>query len=336
MNLSVKVLRDTWACASTVRGLTVAATIALAARFIADHHGGPALLYALLLGTTLHFLSADPRLRSGIDLASGSLLRLGVALIGVRISFDHLQSLGIKTVALVVGAALLTIGFSTWLGRRLGWPSSESAVAGGAVAVCGASATMALAAALPQGRAREHVVLLIVVGVTVLSTLAMLVYPLIVRSLDLPADSAGIFIGGSIHDVAQVVGAGYLLGQESGDAATLTKMLRVAMLVPLVLAFSYLFKNDKPSATPLFKRIPPFLLGFIALMVLNSLGWVSANLHQWGSDVSRMCILIAIAALGMRTSLESIKTLGWTPLVLLSLNTLLLASLVLAGLIWLR
>jgi uncharacterized membrane protein YadS len=113
-------------------------------------------------------------------------------------------------------------------------------------------------------------------------------------------------------------------------------MLRVAMLVPLVLAFSYLFKNDKPSATPLFKRIPPFLLGFIALMVLNSLGWVSANLHQWGSDVSRMCILIAIAALGMRTSLESIKTLGWTPLVLLSLNTLLLASLVLAGLIWLR
>ena len=102
------------------------------------------------------------------------------------------------------------------------------------MAICGASAALALAAALPAHPQKERATLFTVVSVSALSTLAMIVYPMIAQALGLDARAAGIFLGATIHDVAQVVGAGYAMSQQTGDVATFVKLLRVAMLLPVI------------------------------------------------------------------------------------------------------
>src|SRR5438034_1244912 len=118
--------------------------------------------------------------------------------------------------------------------QLMGFQKFFGLLTGGAVGICGASAALALSAAFPQHPNKERATLFTVIGVSTLSTLAMVLYPLVVRLLELDALNAGFFLGGTIHDVAQVVGAGYSMGQETGDASTVVKLMRVAMLVPVI------------------------------------------------------------------------------------------------------
>ena len=204
-------LRQNWP------GIAISMVIALAASFVSATYGGPQLLYALFFGIAFHFLSEDPTCRPGIEFCSKTLLRTGVALLGARITFDQIKSLGIQPILVVIGAVLATILFGWALSKWLKRPAEEGFLSGGAVGICGASAALAISAVLPQTRENEKFTLLTVVGVTTLSTLAMIAYPLLVSALGLDPTLAGIFIGGTIHDVAQVVGAGYLITSWRGD-----------------------------------------------------------------------------------------------------------------------
>ena len=118
-------------------------------------------------------------------------------------------------------------------------------LSGGAAAICGASAALAISAVLPRDKHHDRFTLMVVIAVTVLSTLAMVLYPLIARAMNLNPDLAGLFFGGTIHDVAQVVGAGYTLGPATGDIATIVKLFRVAMLAVVVLLVSMAFKAER-------------------------------------------------------------------------------------------
>ena len=216
-------------------GFLVSVVIAVAAQFLSDHYGAPAMLMALLLGIAFHFLAEDGRCVEGINVTARQVLRFGVALLGARISVELLIGLGPGLITLVIAGVVLTILFGL-LGARLlnrGW--RFALLTGGAVAICGASAALAISAVLPPGKDHQRFTLLTVVGVTTLSTVAMVVYPLVVGSLVLDARGAAIFLGGSIHDVAQVVGAGFMISAEVGEGATLVKLLRVALLVPVFL-----------------------------------------------------------------------------------------------------
>ena len=178
------------------------------------------------------------------------------------------------------------------------------------------------------------------IGVSALSTLAMIVYPIVVRWLGLDATQAGIFLGGTIHDVAQVVGAGYGMSQETGDAATVVKLVRVAMLLP-VIVFAVLLtrlgavEGDKATAhvsrPPL---LPWFAVAFALLVAINSIGWVPQSVLTIGSDASRWCLIAAIAAIGMKTQLKELSTVGIKPIVLMVGETIFLAVVVLLLLRW--
>ena len=170
---------------------------------------------------------------AGIEFASRSILRLGVALLGVRITFAEIASLGLAPVATVIVGVATTILVGLFLSRRLGLTPMFGVLSGGSVAICGASAALAIASVLPHDRDRERDTILTVVLVTALSTLAMILYPVFATSIGLDHRLAGVFIGGTIHDVAQVVGAGYMISPETGDIATYVKLLRVAMLLPV-------------------------------------------------------------------------------------------------------
>ena len=309
-------------------GVLVAGTIALASTWLAQHYTAPVMLFALLFGMAFHFLHEEGRCVAGIEFASRSVLRLGVGLLGVRITLGQIASLGAWPVATVIVGVATTILFGFLLARRLGLLSVFGVLSGGAVAICGASAALAIASVLPRSHTRERDTILTVVSVTALSTIAMILYPVFAVSIGLDHRQAGVFIGGTIHDVAQVVGAGYTISNETGDIATYVKLLRVAMLLPAVFAISFLYaRNGNGENTR--ATLPLFLVGFAALVVLNSTGLLPKIAIDLADEVSRWCLVAAIAALGMKTSFKALFAVGWRPIGLMIAETLWIAALVL-------
>ncbi|WP_411886301.1 YeiH family protein [Polaromonas sp. YR568] len=310
-------------------GVALPLLIMLGATFLSEHYGGPQLLYALLFGLAFHFLHQDARCRPGIEFCARTLLRIGVALLGARITLAQIGQLGIGPLATAVIAIASAIAMGAWLARRLGLSTDFGLLCGAAVSICGASAALAVAAVMPKTVDNERHTLLTVVGVTGLSTLAMIAYPLLARVLRLDDTGAGIFLGGTIHDVAQVVGAGLMMSHETGDVAVIVKLFRVTLLVPVVAVLAWYWRRrGSPDGaagrrTPL---LPFFLVGFMALVLANSLGVVTPRLNEALGQVSRVCLVVAIAALGIKTSFEELVKLGWRPMALMLVETLWLVA----------
>ena len=217
-------------------GLLLSATIALAVRFVSDRLGGPALLF----GMAFNFLTEDERFATGIRFAGRHILRFGVALLGLRITVGEVMDLGWPVVALVVASVTVTILLGGLIGRAFGLGNNHSVLSAGAVAICGASAALAISSVLPSHKDHERNTILTVASVTALSTMAMVVYPVFVTYLHYDHATAGVFLGATIHDVAQVVGAGYMISDQTGEISTVVKLMRVACLVPVVIAISLL------------------------------------------------------------------------------------------------
>jgi uncharacterized integral membrane protein (TIGR00698 family) len=315
---------------SVYPGLLVAVTIALAADWLAGHYKAPVMLFALLFGMTFHFLHEEGRCVAGIEFASKAVLRTGVALLGARITVEQIIALGPVPIAMVVAGVSSTVLMGLLLARVLGLSRSFGVLSGGAVGICGASAALAIASVLPKTRESERDVILAVVVVTTLSTIAMILYPMLVPVIGLDHQRAGLFLGGTIHDVAQVVGAGYMISQKTGDIATYVKLLRVAMLLPVVATIALVLSRGRAGRSGAKVPVPWFLFGFAALVALNSLGLLPKPAIDGAGEVSRWCLVVAIAALGMKTTFKSLIAAGWRPVGAMVAETLWIGGLVLA------
>ncbi|QYK40640.1 MAG: putative sulfate exporter family transporter [Paracoccaceae bacterium] len=317
-------------------GLAVAGCAALAAQFLSDHYGAPAMLMAILIGMALHFLAEEGRAAPGIDLAARAVLRIGVALLGLRVSADMVLSLGLPALALVLGAVAATIGFGMLVARLSGQSRAFGFLTGGSVAICGASAAMAIAAILPQDGRRadtaERDLAFTVVGVTVLSTLAMIVYPILTTRLGLDTRATGLFLGATIHDVAQVVGAGFSIDDPTGELSTLVKLIRVTALAPVVILAAVILRARGTGAGTRPPLVPGFVLAFLALAALNSTGVVPASASDLAGALSRWALLTAIAAVGMKIALPRLMQVGRPAIALILGETLFLAAIVFVGL----
>ncbi len=313
-------------------GFLVALTIALASSWLAQHYGAPVMLFGLLFGVAFHFLHEGGRCVAGIEFSSRTILRIGVALLGARITVDQVVSLGPMPVLTVVVGVATTILIGILLARCLALGRVFGVLSGGAVAICGASAALAIASVLPRHKNSERDTILTVVTVTSLSTLAMILYPILATSLGLSHTQAGVFLGATIHDVAQVVGAGFMISPETGDIATYVKLLRVAMLLPVVTLIAWIVarhaKKDPARKGPI---LPLFLVGFVALVVVNSIGWLPKIAIEPATDLSSWCLITAIAALGMKTSFKDLITVGWRPIALMLVETAWIALLGMAA-----
>ena len=317
-------------------GVAVATAVALAASFIAQRYGAPAMLMGLLLGMAFHFLNETPRVGPGLEVVAVKALRLGVALLGLRLTVSDVASLGWTPVLLVVSAVIATLLFGVVLSRLLGCERQLGVLTGGSVAICGASAAMAISSVLPQGSDTQRQTLFTIIGVTSLSTIAMVLYPIIGDVLQFNDQEMGIFIGATIHDVAQVVGAGYSVSPTAGDLGTFIKLLRVAMLVPVVLMIGLIFRNKVSAAVGQEKApaVPFFLIGFIVLFAVNSTGLIPGVVIQPVANLAPVLLLVAIAALGIRTSMQEVMTIGLKPVLLIVGETLFIAAMVVAYLLW--
>ncbi len=310
-------------------GILIAVIVAFAANFLGEHYGAPTMLFALLLGMAVNFLGDDPKIRVGIDFAARTILRIGVALLGLRIAFSDVVELGWQPVMLLVLGVVSTIAVGIIVARLLGGNARFGTLTGGAVAICGASAALALSAIMPRDETLERNTVFTVVSVTTLSTLAMIIYPIIAQALSLNDAQAGLFFGATIHDVAQVVGAGFSVSDEAGNIATLTKLMRVALLVPVVLVVSIAFRSKATKGGRKRPFLPLFLIMFMTSVAVNSAGFVPDSIADSLIDLSRMCLITAITAVGIKTQLKSVMEVGILPVVLMLVETLWLAGLVL-------
>lgn len=315
-------------------GVTVALIVGIAATFLSLKYRASAMLFALLLGMSLHFLAEEGRCRKGIDLASGLFLRTGVALLGLRITVEQVAALGWGAVALMIGAIGVTIAAGIALSRRMGLGEGFGTLSGGAVAICGASAALAIASMLPKHADSDRDASFVVIAVTAFSTLAMIAYPLLAAFAGLDARDAGVFLGGTIHDVAQVVGAGYSVSEEAGHTATVAKLLRVAMLLPVCLGIGLVLHLRGTTVIRSAPLLPGFAVAFAALVAAGSLGWVPAIVAEVGGQASQWLLVVAIAAIGMKTSLKSLTEMGFAPVMLILAETAILAAVVLAAIGW--
>ena len=314
---------------SLAPGLGLSLIVAATATFLSEHYTAPVMLYALLLGIAFNFLTEFERTNAGIEFASKGLLRIGVALLGLRIGWSQVTALGWEPVAMVVILVAVTMAISVMLARFMGFNPLFGFLSGGATAICGASAALALSAALPAHEKKEQATLFTVIGVSALSTLAMIAYPVIARLTGLSDHAAGVFIGATIHDVAQVVGAGYAISPEAGDTATIVKLLRVAMLLPVILVAGQITRRQAAPDAARPPMLPWFVVAFVALIAVNSLLRVPPLVTEAGNQLSRWCLVTAIAAIGMKTRLGEIVKLGMRPVLLMLVETLFLAGLVL-------
>ena len=306
-------------------GLLLCGTIALASQFVATRYGGPVMLYAILFGIAFNFLNVDPKTAPGIQFASKRVLQLGVILLGAAVTLAEIAALGWGTALLVIFAVTTTIGIGWVIGRTAGLSSPHSTLSAGAVAICGASAAMAIASVLPQTKESERNLILTVVGVTTLSTVAMVIYPSLTHLLGYTDMQAGVFLGATIHDVAQVIGAGYIVSDEAGAVAAVVKLMRVTLLAPAVFFIAMTFAKKAASAEATGRAFPIFLLGFAALMIANSLGWIPDAWRPHLAGASRFALVMAVSALGVKTSLKELFEVGPKPVAALVAQTAWLA-----------
>jgi uncharacterized integral membrane protein (TIGR00698 family) len=315
-------------------GVSLSAVVATAALFLSEHYQAPVMLFALLLGMALNFLSKEERSQPGIEFVAKEILRWGVALLGLKITAAQVQTLGWQPVLMVVLAVTCTIVLGIVMAKWMGFKSFFGFLSGGSVAICGASAALAIATAFPHHPQKDRATLFVVISVSTLSTFAMVGYPILVGWLGLDPVQAGVFLGGTIHDVAQVVGAGYSMGQQTGDTATVVKLIRVAMLVPVILVAAWLTRStpvaqdggvqafQTPQRPPL---LPWFAVLFVVLMAVNSVWPLPEIVVNTGHSLSRVFLVGAMAAIGMKTHLKDIVSVGWKPVALMVFETVFLA-----------
>ncbi|WP_293903364.1 putative sulfate exporter family transporter [Phenylobacterium sp.] len=316
--------------AALVPGLLVAGLLTLAATLAAKALGQPVAPFALVGG----FLIAAPLagrfdLTPGLKIAERPLLRVGVALLGLRIALGDIAGLGVQTLALVLGCVALTLALGSGIGRLFGLPRGFAMLSASATAICGASAAMAVASILPKGEETERQTGYVVAVVATLSTLAMLAYPVLARVAHLPPDATALFLGASIHDVAQVAGAGQSVSPHVGDLAVTVKLVRVSLLALVVASVAFAVAGSRGEGTGPSRAmlLPGFVIGFFALATARTLGLVPATILPAATFASNLLIGAGVVAVGAKTSIKGLQSMGWRPLAALLCQTGLLCGL---------
>ncbi len=291
-------------------GLAMTGVAALAAAWLSEHYGAPLMLMGLLIGLAFNFANADVRLHPGLGFASKTLLRWGIVLAGFQITIWQIAGLGWESFLWLAAMIAIVTGVGALTARYLGLGSAFGTLAGGAVAICGASAALALSSVLGEKRSTQAHLTLVLVAISAASAFAMSVYPIIAASIGLSDTQAGFLVGASIHDVAQALGAGYSFSDQAGETAAIVKLTRVAMLAPALAVVALLFPAEEGQSRGTI-GVPWFVFGFLGLAALNSLFAIPPQIAPLAKQMTSALLLLAVTATGIRSPMQMLMQQGW-------------------------
>jgi uncharacterized integral membrane protein (TIGR00698 family) len=291
--------------------------------------GGSGVVWALLIGAAIASVRVPSVLWApGVEFAGKHVLRIGVALLGLQISSEAFHVLSPASIGALAVDVVTVLLIGCLLGPVMGIERRLALVLAASVAICGASAAAAFALVLtPNDEGRRNAGVTIGL-VSLLSMAAMLAYAPLTQLMNLDPGAAGYLLGGTIHEVVHAVAAGYSIDQATGDIATMTKLLRVAMLAPALLLTSWTLRVSSECNAAI--RPPWFLICFTLFAIANVLGLIPRNLNGAAASVSRFCLIGAMAAIGLSLPWRSLSAYGWRPVAMLLILSGLLFSMVVA------
>ncbi|MCA1748574.1 MAG: YeiH family protein [Parasphingopyxis sp.] len=301
---------------SVIPGLALAILASLAAAWLSDQYGPPLILMGLLIGLGFNFVSSDRRLGAGLGFASQTLLRIGIVLIGAQVTIAQFGALGLPAFLSLIGIMAAVFVAAILAARLFRQDDYFGLLCGGATAICGASAALALWSLIGQRRIDQARFTLVLVGIFAMSAFALTFYPAIARILELSDRQAGFLIGASIHDVAQAIGGGFSYSDAAGEIATIVKLTRVALLAPIVaLVAIWLRAREAGGETSVTSGprfgLPWFVWGFLIVVAANSAFVFPESVTQTSRTGATALLLVAVTATAMKSNMSALLTQGW-------------------------
>lgn len=307
-------------------GIVVTVLLAIASIFISSLEivkttvNFSPLIISIILGVLIGNLVKFPEtFKPGIIFSLKKILRLAIIFLGFRLTFQNVAEVGLE--GLIVDTIMLVSTFlvGVWVSRKIfGLDNEMSYLIASGSSICGASAVLATA---PVVKAEMHHAAMAVATVTIFGTTAMFVYPLVYKAgllLDFNDLTYGIWTGATVHEVAQVVAAGFAISDSAGNTATIAKLTRVMMLAPLLIILSiYLAKKHSTHGAGVTLRdipIPWFVFGFIAMVGVNSLNVIPTNAVHYINVVDTFLLTVAMGAMGIETNINKVKGVGMKPI----------------------
>ena len=325
-----------------IPGLLLAFALAVLGNYLADWLAlslglGPGaisgIMVAILLGLALgNLLKLPAALKPGIDFSVKRVLRLGIVLLGLKLSIVEVGSIGLKSLPIILVTIPAAILIVTFLGRRLGLPDRLATLIAVGTGICGNTAIVAVS---PTIGAKEEETSYAVACITIFGLFAMLAYPFVAHWLfDGDPFRAGLFLGSAVHDTSQVAGAGmvyqdYYQAPEALNVATVTKLernLSMLIVIPLMSILYHRRSSEGAEPPPWWTMVPLFVVGFACMSLLRTIGDMGQRPFglltpdQWhafikqGSHVTGYCLGIAMAGVGLGTRIKGLRSIGLKPL----------------------
>ncbi|MDE1892429.1 MAG: YeiH family putative sulfate export transporter [Betaproteobacteria bacterium] len=294
--------------------------------FFSQHHI-TSLTLAILLGIVLGNISVVNQLEKihwGVDFSKSQLLKLGVILYGLKVTFSEIMQVGLSGILIDLTMVISTFSLAYLVGRKWLKEDLQTVILIGAgSSICGAAAILATE---PVIKAQAHKVSIAVATVVIFGTLSMFLEPIVFQYSGLPLSTVGTYLGSTIHEVAQVVVAGRSVNEHVSHIAVTEKMLRVMMLPFFLIALSFTLKNQSTHQQNRKITIPWFAIAFILLTVIHSFVALPKPIIQFGIDMDNVILAMAMFALGVRTHKSALKTAGIKPIILASVLFIFLTS----------
>lgn len=312
---------------SILPGLGLTFGIAVVATAVQKFSGIAALsplAVAMVLGIAARNLVGTPAAaQPGIGFTLRRVLRFAIVLLGFQLTLAQLRAVGVPGLAVISATLVATFVFTKWAGRLLGVERRLAELIAAGTSVCGASAVMATNTVT---RGSDEDVAYAIACVTVFGSLSMIAMPMLGEMLAMAPAHYGIWVGATVHEVAQVVGAGFQHSAEAGQAATVAKLSRVMLLAPLILVLGMLARRGGHAAHG-SAPTPWFVLGFIAVVLLNSALPLPEAMQRDVVSLTAFLLTMALAAMGLETDIRKLRAKGIRPLALGALAWLFISGL---------
>ena len=279
-----------------------------------------AVTIGLFLGIIVANIRPLPRAEVGAKSAKAWFLPMGILLLGARLSLADILSTGLGAIAVLVVDIVLVLVVTLGLGRLLGLSEKLSALIGVGTSICG---NTAIAATAPVIKAPERDVSFAVATITLFGTAAVIIYPLIGHALGMSDNLFGHWVGAAVNDTSQVTATAFSYSVEAGETATIVKLTRNTLMVPVIFAVGMWFaarESREPGVeerrswlSSARKAVPAFLIGFLALALLNSAGLIADELATQLTRISQVLIVMALVGVGLTTKISALRQTGPAP-----------------------